>query len=107
MEKKNIVIIIAGILIFIILIIGINKKKKANLNIEKTTKFDTSEYDYDNSTSEYVLYDENGNERFRTTSKDVANRVAQDKDYNQDFLPPGFEEDTKSSIPDDKVEELK
>jgi len=105
MSKKKIMIV--GIII-IVLVVGFmvirkNKRQDQNQN-ESQTQTSTGElnYSYDKETEEYVIYDENGDEKTRFKDKVLLHKYEDNPDFDPSMAPSGA--DMSEEIIDDMEE---
>lgn len=95
MKRKYIILIISVLFIFIVWCVILNNKIKLKRNSEDTAKSDISNYndliyDYDETTNQYTIYDENGNIRGIVEDEIRLDLYRYDKTYTQANNPPGL-----------------
>lgn len=89
MSKKQIVIF--GIIVLVILIVigfSLKGKKKTALEPSKTNS-ENATYSYDEENGEYIIYNENGEERGRVTDKVLIHKYEDNPDYDPSMAPAG------------------
>ncbi len=95
MTKKEIIVIIGTIILFVIILFAINKnkiKKKSEENILQNSV--RTEYNEDEG--KYVVYDEDGKEIYDGTEKSEAEFYHKHPDFD-----PGFETLDQNYLPSD------
>jgi hypothetical protein len=77
LKNKNILIIILVVIIILLVMIKIFVNNKKDNNVETNYT-----YEIDDETGEYIISDDNGDEKIRTTDESVVELLKQDPDYD-------------------------
>lgn len=96
--NKKILIIFGIILIIVILLIIIRKNNSENSKNNTFIKQEKNvEYEYDEETDEYILYDKDGKE-YRTEDETILEILKQDPDYDLTILQRYNNENKENEI---------